>query len=93
MKQQTAVEWLVEQLLKNENTRWRGTDIYELSKQAKEMEKEQIVKAHGNIGWAKPIRDENGVPKMEGITFGMKTGEEYYNETYGADAASSPDKI
>ena len=43
-KQQTAVEWLVEQLRNNENIRWRGTPFFELSEQAKEMEKEQKYK-------------------------------------------------
>jgi hypothetical protein len=28
-KQQTAVEWLIEQLRNNENIRWRGTNIIE----------------------------------------------------------------
>ena len=37
-KQQTAVEWLIEQLRNNENIRWRGTNIIELGEQAKEME-------------------------------------------------------
>ena len=45
-KQQTAVEWMVEQLRNNENIRWRGTNIIELGEQAKEMEKEQIEQAH-----------------------------------------------
>jgi hypothetical protein len=43
MRKQTAVEWLIEQLLKNENIRWRGTHIYELSEQAKQREKQQMV--------------------------------------------------
>jgi len=37
-KQQTAIEWLIEQLRNNENIRWRGTNIIELGEQAKEME-------------------------------------------------------
>jgi hypothetical protein len=41
-KQQTAVEWFVEQLRKNENIRWRGTPFFELSEQAKEMEKQRM---------------------------------------------------
>jgi hypothetical protein len=35
-------------------------------------EKEQIVKAHGTIGWYKPSDK----------TSGTTTGEEYYNQTY-----------
>jgi hypothetical protein len=44
-KQQTAVDWLVQQLRNNENIRWRGTRLIELAEQAKEMEKEQIIDA------------------------------------------------
>ena len=44
-KEQTAVDWLVEQLRNNENIRWRGTRLIELEEQAKEMEKEQIEQA------------------------------------------------
>jgi hypothetical protein len=70
-KQQTAVEWLIEQLRNNENIRWRGTNIIELGEQAKEMEKEQIVKAV-NKGWN--YHEDGFVSWM---------GEQYYNETYG----------
>jgi hypothetical protein len=42
-KQQTAVEWLIDQLRNNENIRWRGTNIIELGEQAKEMEKERMI--------------------------------------------------
>jgi predicted secreted protein len=45
MKKQTAVEWLVKQLLANGDIRWRGTAIHDLAEQAKAMEKEQIIKA------------------------------------------------
>ena len=51
--------------------------------QAKQMEKEQIIKAHGDRGWAKPTIDDNGIPQKDGIIFGTTTGEQYYNETYG----------
>jgi hypothetical protein len=47
-KQQTAVEWLIEQILNNENIRWRGTILIELSEKAKEMEKGQIKDAFVN---------------------------------------------
>jgi hypothetical protein len=42
MSKQTAVEWLVKQLLANGDIRWRGTAIHDLAEQAKAMEKEQI---------------------------------------------------
>jgi len=37
-----------------------------------ELEKEQIIEAHGIKGWYKP----------EDKTSGTTTGEEYYNQTY-----------
>jgi hypothetical protein len=40
-KKQTAVEWLVEQIEKDENVRLRGLNIRNLLEQAKKMEKEQ----------------------------------------------------
>ena len=65
-QKQTAVEWLVEELL---NGKALMPSIIE---QAKEMEKEQIVKA-ANFD-SKSI-SENGYRK----------GEQYYNETYGGN--------
>lgn len=67
-KQQTAVEWFIEQLRNNENIRWRGTNIIELGEQAKEMDKEQKINAHidGQSSWK----------------WG-ETAEQWYNETYG----------
>jgi len=71
MAQQTAVEWLIEQLNKNENIRWRGAPVSELTEQAKAMEKEQIMDAYD--------QDLYG-----GLSSHMKfdNGEQYYNETY-----------
>jgi hypothetical protein len=42
----TAVEWLVEQIKKDSNLRLRGFNIDGIGKQAKEMEKEQIIDAY-----------------------------------------------
>lgn len=67
---ETAVEWLIEQLRKNENIRWRGTNIIELGDQAKEMEKERIENAF-NSGYNNGGLDTCLTPKQ------------YYNETYG----------
>lgn len=63
---QTAVEWLVEQLplIQQEGLR-------DEIKQAKEMEKEQIIDAF-----------DEGNPNG----FIIKCGEEYYNETYKNEA-------
>jgi hypothetical protein len=80
MKQQTAVEWLIEQLIKadkeldgrrkNEDAtvlKMNPTKIYE---QAKAMEKEQIIKA---VRAGHQFYEDGFVPWM---------GEQYYNETY-----------
>ncbi len=69
MAQQTAVEWLIEQLKKNENIRWRGAPVSELTEQAKEMEKEQICEAWKN----------GNLPTNLGRVI---TEEEYYKEKY-----------
>ena len=64
MEKQTAVEWLVEQI----NKYWDNEDVNsdELIKQAKEMEKEQIMNS-----WVKGV-----------ISDGNKTAKKYYNETF-----------
>ena len=66
MKQQTAVEWLVNNIWKGEPTLHQKV----LIEQAKEMEKEQIMKA------AKVILFASTGP-------GDTAAEQYYNETYG----------
>jgi hypothetical protein len=71
-KKQTAVEWLVEQLRNNENIRWRGTPFFELSEQAKEMEKEQMIDFARK--YMLYIHNE-----------GIITIETFYNETYGGN--------
>lgn len=43
----TAIDWFLNELLKNANFKWVDRiDIYEISKQAKELEKEQIIDAY-----------------------------------------------
>ena len=66
---QTAVEFIVKQIKKDLNLRLRGFDIDGIGKQAKEMEKEQIIEAYDK-GYEEGYRD-NG-----------KFGFVYYNETY-----------
>jgi len=73
-KQQTAVEWLIEQLRNNENIRWRGTNIIELGEQAKEIEKEQIIEAF-EIGIQSEFFHQT-------FNAPCKDGEQYYTETY-----------
>lgn len=62
MPQQTAVEWLVEKLMKGELM----NSPEELIIQAKQIEKEQIVKA-----W---MATDNELQRL--------AAEQYYNETY-----------
>ena len=67
----TAVEWLVEQF---ERIVFYSEEAKEDTiKQAKEMEKEQIVEAHGN-----KTKKSVGVSNY---TYTL-TGEQYYNETF-----------
>jgi hypothetical protein len=67
MTKQTAVEWLVEQICGDHTEQWQKE-----IKQAKEMEKDQIIDA---------------ACEFMGITFDPNKGraELYYNETYGSD--------
>jgi hypothetical protein len=71
---QTAVEWLIEQLKKNENIRWRGAPVSELTEQAKAMEKEQIIDAH--------IEGQRVFDKHNHTQWTNDQAEQYYNETY-----------
>jgi hypothetical protein len=92
MKKQTAVEWLVEQILyevdkyNDDCTEvvgveyWNAfrscTDLSKYVDKAKEMEREQIIEAHGNKQKTKNNPDSI-------VTYGYTyTGEMYYNETY-----------
>jgi len=69
MKEQTAVEWLEQQLF-NKRGKFTKGDI----DQAKAMEKEQIVDACNQ----NEFEDIDGLGIHETIT----KGEQYYNETY-----------
>ena len=64
MKDKTAVEWLVEQIRNNKFV--KASEQIEVIKQAKEMEKEQIIDAHENGFMCPPI------------DYGL----DYYNKTY-----------
>jgi len=88
----TAVEWLMEELPKHGSGAVRTFgDLFE---QAKEMEKEQIVKAVDAVQIVHRKYFENGwtgedilgkeVPTTKDRTyFGLsKNGEQYYNETF-----------
>lgn len=69
---QTAVEWLVEQMIERKffakDAPLSYTTLEHLTNQAKAMEKEQIATAFG-----------------EGIFSVNKTGMQYYNETFKSE--------
>jgi hypothetical protein len=67
---QTAVEWLEEEMSK---TYIFNQDDFDMFKKAKEMEKKQIIDAHGN-----QTKKSGGVSNYTYIL----TGKEYYNETF-----------
>ena len=62
----TAVEWLLENIGLKDNVLWQ-----EVIEQAKEMEKEQIIKAY-NISWK--LRDKP-----------YATAEKYYKQTFKSE--------
>ena len=70
----TAVEWLVEQLKEYNHLSYDEQSW--IFKQAKEMEKEQIIEAYckGSLDMSK---DENIFPR--------ETSEQYYNETFKSE--------
>jgi hypothetical protein len=77
---QTAVEWLISQILAASINKETQEMHITLSKcvfeQAKEMEKEQIIEAHGNK--QKTRSNPNSI-----VTYGFTyTGEMYYNEIF-----------
>jgi hypothetical protein len=76
-KQQTAVEWLYNMMLKP-LSQWPD-DIWE---QAKQMDKDQIKAAY-NQGY----RDGEimGVDLSHGNVEDFQDAEQYYNETYGTN--------
>jgi hypothetical protein len=82
---QTAVEWFIEQLFELRNP---TLNQIEMIKQAKEMEKEQIIDAGNSCALMQHIHNDK-INKMteteirqfaeeEHLTF----GEQYYNETF-----------
>jgi hypothetical protein len=82
----TAVEWLIDQI-ESKGDAWENasirrlqisidvSDYLDLKRQAKEMEKEQIVEANIN-GQAKPHFS---------LESRMTEAEKYYNDTYGSN--------
>ena len=72
----TAVEWLEMEIVKLETKFAIIGNIYELCEQAKEIEKQQIIEAHGDKQKTKSNPDSI-------VTYGYTyTGEMYYNEKF-----------
>ena len=71
MEEQTAVDWLRQELLKRD----MDISIRELFNQAKEMEKKQLIDAHGE-------KYDYSYSQIDPTKI---TGEQYYNETYGGN--------
>jgi len=70
IKQQTAVEWLVEEL--EMNIMWTDK-ARKAIKQAKEMEKQQIIDAYEN-----GVKETNSRCEYQDV-------EQYYNETFKSE--------
>jgi prephenate dehydratase len=79
-KQQTAVEWLIDQLIEHriiivDKTTYQVKYKHEiLLKQAKEMEKEQIIMSH---------IDSAIFTEWDILTDARKNADQYYEQTYG----------
>jgi len=82
-KQQTAVEWFLEELeykgdlretpsIRNIQLNIDTSDYMELKVQAKEMEKKQII-----------LSIAKNLPIEDGVLTAVQKAEQYYNETYG----------
>jgi hypothetical protein len=74
-KKQTAVEWLMEQILPTISIRLSDTYIKELTNQSKAMEKEQIINAYRDGR----TDQSTSVPK-----FYNRSSAIYYTSTYGS---------
>lgn len=72
---QTAVEWMENEIL-NSDLKMKleiGLKLFALIKQAKEIERQQIIEAHGD-----KLKKSRDIGNYE-YWF---TGKDYYNETY-----------
>jgi c-di-AMP phosphodiesterase-like protein len=81
-KQLTAVEWLnseVERLTTKAGIHLSWEMMDSIIRQAKQMEKEQIIEAHGD---KKRTKSNSGSCVTYAYTF---TGEMYYNETFKSE--------
>jgi hypothetical protein len=89
-KQQTAVEWLLKQLdekavavdvlqIRKINITINTSDYMDIRKQARKMEKEQIINT-----WSEATAPDHeiGLSDAPYIITQIKKAEQYYNETY-----------
>jgi hypothetical protein len=90
MKEQTAVEWLIEEWVNVEKAYYSGSigrlDLIEkraeLQNKAKELEKQQIIDFHIEV-MKKGLEYENEEKWCEGyLPLIKKRAEQYYNETF-----------
>ena len=65
----TSIEWLRNELVNNENIRWRGTNINVLIEQAQAMHKQEIIDAANML-----LYHSTGP--------GNTAAEQYYNKTF-----------
>lgn len=72
----TAVEWIEAQLSKEWHLKYIAKNLIE---KAKEIEKQQIIEAHGN---KKRTKSDPGSIVTYGYTY---TGEMYYNDKFKKD--------
>jgi hypothetical protein len=96
----TAIEWIVDQMLKQgyfyNNLTLTYTMLDHLQQQAKEMEKQQIIDA-GNSCAIKQHMHNDEVDKMSNYeamiftqTDNLTFGEQYYNETFNLSQQEKP---
>jgi hypothetical protein len=96
-KQQTAVEWLIEQLQKTRDyqrvineANQSGSSVRDVIREAKEMEKKQIIDAINNVS-ENNVKYANMIvsswSQIEGELFmhNTKVAEQYYEQTYGGN--------
>jgi hypothetical protein len=78
---QTALQWFVYKITANHDKHF--IDMYRAEiEEALQMEREQIIQAHGN-------KMRQNIENNIDVYF-IKTGEQYYNETYGGKDDNHP---
>jgi len=77
VKKETSIDWLINQLYKKGFIKEvDGNEPINLMNEAKEMEKQQIIEAHGDKKKTKSNPDSI-------VTYGYTyTGKDYYNDKY-----------